>query len=98
MPLVLRVLSAQNRTTAFEGTMTFGTEGTTGRTSDNDWVLPDPQRFVSSRHAEISCEGGRYFIADRSTNGIGVNGREMQKGGRLELRPGDHLTIGGYQI
>ncbi len=71
MPLVLRVLSSQNHTTAFDGAKTFETDGTIGRTVDNDWVLPDPERFISSRHAAISYEGGRYFINDRSTNGIG---------------------------
>jgi type VI secretion system FHA domain protein len=80
------------------GVKVFETGGTIGRTSDNDWVLPDPERFVSSQHAVISCEGGRYFLGDRSTNGTLVNDREMQKGGRIELRAGDSVMIGSYEI
>jgi type VI secretion system FHA domain protein len=76
----------------------FDTGGTIGRTSDNDWMLPDPERFVSSQHAVITFEAGRYFLTDRSTNGTAVNGREVPKGGRVELRAGDRLTIGTYEI
>ncbi len=41
-----------------------------GRSSDNDWVLPDPERLVSSQHCVIQYEDGRYYLTDNSTNGV----------------------------
>ena len=98
MPLALRVLSHHGHAMGANGVRVFEAGGTIGRTADNDWMLPDPERFVSSQHALISQEAGRYFLTDRSTNGTAVNGREVPKGGRVELRTGDRLTIGTYEI
>ncbi len=35
--------------------------GSIGRIPGNDWVLPDAQNFVSSRHAVVSANGGRVL-------------------------------------
>jgi type VI secretion system FHA domain protein len=98
MPLALRVLSHHGHAMGANGVRVFEAGGSIGRTADNDWMLPDPERFVSSQHALISHEAGRYFLTDRSTNGTAVNGREVPRGGRVELRAGDRLTIGTYEI
>ena len=29
--------------------------GTIGRALDNDWILPDPDKYVSGRHATTTC-------------------------------------------
>ncbi|MFI0377552.1 MAG: FHA domain-containing protein, partial [Candidatus Thiodiazotropha sp.] len=35
-------------------TVTFDEQGgSIGRRDENDWVLPDPERFISGRHAQI---------------------------------------------
>ncbi len=74
--------------------------GTIGRREDNDWVLPDPQRFISGRHALISCIDGRYLVTDVSSNGIYLNHAESPLGsaGQARLQQGDTLTIGEYEI
>ena len=41
-----------------------------GRSPDNDWVLPDPARLVSSKHCLVQNKDGRYYITDNSTNGV----------------------------
>ncbi|EJS3852531.1 FHA domain-containing protein, partial [Pseudomonas aeruginosa] len=43
---------------------------TIGRGPDNDWVLPDPERLVSSRHCTILNRDGVYYLTDTSTNGV----------------------------
>jgi type VI secretion system protein len=74
--------------------------GTIGRREDNDWVLPDPQRFISGRHALISFVDGRYVVTDVSSNGVYINHAETPLGseGQAPLQQGDILTIGEYEI
>lgn len=74
--------------------------GTIGRASDNAWVLPDPDRFVSSRHATISYEHGDYVLTDTSTNGVYHNGSHepLGTGNQVKLADGDILTFGEYEI
>lgn len=76
------------------------TGGSIGRGRDNAWVLPDPNRYVSTRHAEIDCVDGRFRITDVSTNGVFVNGAAAALGrdGRAVLSDGDRLVLGDYEI
>jgi type VI secretion system protein len=68
-----------------------------GRAAHADWTLPDTRNHISSLHAEIDYDDGRYVLTDRSTNGVFVNG-----GSRLTsphvMRDGDLITIGQYEI
>jgi type VI secretion system protein len=74
--------------------------GTIGRREDNDWVLPDQERFISSRHALISFDEGQFFITDVSSNGVFLNQADTPLGSdiRAPLQQGDTLTIGEYEI
>lgn len=76
------------------------TGGSIGRGRDNAWVLPDPNRYVSTRHAEIDWADGRFRITDVSTNGVFVNGAATALGrdGRAILSDGDRLVLGDYEI
>ncbi|WP_460132804.1 type VI secretion system-associated FHA domain protein TagH [Pseudomonas sp. S1_E04] len=71
-----------------------------GRSSDNDWVLPDPERLVSSQHCVIQYKDGRYYLTDNSTNGVElVNaGIRMRRGNSEPLRDGELIRIGDYEI
>ncbi len=81
-----------------DATRVFHNGGTIGRAPGNDWVLPDPERFVSGEHAKIALEGGGYVLIDCSTNGTVLNGRELSRGARVQLGSGDVITIGSYEI
>ena len=74
--------------------------GSIGRAHDNDWVLPDPKRYISSHHARISFRNGGYFVEDTSTNGVFLNDDNEPLGrlGAQPLRAGDQLRIGPYVI
>ena len=71
-----------------------------GRSSDNDWVLPDPERLVSSQHCVIQYKEGRYYLTDNSTNGVElVNaGVRMRRGNSELLQNGELIRIGDYEI
>ena len=51
-----------------------GGEFSIGRGSENDWVLPDPERFLSKRHCMLAYRAGSWQVADLSTNGTFLNG------------------------
>ncbi len=69
-----------------------------GRDPAMDWTLPDPNRFVSSCHAEIRFENGCYWLYDVSTNGTFVNGASMRVKSPYQLQSGDKLQIGHYLV
>ena len=71
-----------------------------GRSSDNDWVLPDPERLVSSQHCVIQYKEGRYYLTDNSTNGVELvkAGIRMRRGNSEPLQDGELIRIGDYEI
>ncbi len=77
-----------------------GAGGNIGRSTDNDWVLPDPQRFVSAHHARVHFRDGLYILEDTSTNGVFINDEErpVAKRGAHVLQNGDILRLGEYQV
>jgi type VI secretion system protein len=101
--LRLRIVSDQRRSLADRGSASFSVEGgTIGRSADNDWVLPDPQRYVSAHHARVQFRAGHFYLQDVSTNGVYVNddmeplAKRGSSGYRIEN--GDILRIGDYHI
>lgn len=72
--------------------------GTIGRSLESDWVLPDSQRYLSSRHASIDHRAGSYYIIDTSTNGVYVNDSEQPvgRGNPQRLFSNDRIRIGDY--
>ena len=103
MSLRLRVVSDHRRQLAERHTVVFGLSGgSIGRSSDNDWVLPDPMRYVSAHHARVHFRDGHFYLEDLSTNGVFVNDRpepvaKLGSSG-YRLKNGDVLRIGDYQI
>ena len=74
--------------------------GTIGRSLENDWILPDPDRFISGRHATIDFQAGAYYLADTSTNGVYINDEEepLGKGNPRRLFNGDRLRMGDFEF
>ncbi len=71
-----------------------------GRAPGNDWVLADPERYLSKTHCIISADDGRYVLTDTSSNGIYINGaqRATQRDSQVVLHDGDQLRISSYVI
>ena len=79
MTLRLRVVSDQRRSLGDRSSIVFAVDGgTIGRSADNDWVLPDPLRYVSAHHARVQFKNGRFVLLDLSTNGVFVNDETEQ--------------------
>jgi len=101
--LRLRIVSDQRRSLADRASALFSVEGgTIGRSADNDWVLPDPLRYVSAHHARVHFREGHFYLQDVSTNGVYVNDdtEPLAKRGSngYRLVNGDVLRIGEYHI
>lgn len=70
-----------------------------GRSPGNDIVLPDAEKRVSSKHARIDRTASTLQITDvGSTNGTVVNGRKIEANSQAELKNGDKVMIGLYQL
>ena len=101
MALQLRVVGAQAARLGDRYTRVFGIHGgQIGRAPDNDWVLPDEERYVSGYHASVALHRGRWVLTDRSSNGTYVNGapKPLPTHTTYPLKDGDRLRIGDYEI
>jgi len=99
--LHLQVTLAGGGAPSFPMENTFNQSGgTIGRRADNDWVLPDAERFISGCHAVVSYQEGQFYITDTSVNGLFINHAEtsLGKDNQYPLQNGDILVIGGYTI
>jgi type VI secretion system protein len=101
MALRLQIISRHRQGLGDRAAMEFGQSGgTIGRSLESDWVLPDGQRYLSSRHASIDFRSGSYYIVDTSTNGVYVNDSEQPvgRGNPQRLFTGDRIRIGEYEM
>ena len=79
----------------------FGVHGgTIGRATDNDWSLPDPERYLSGKHARVDFRKGAYVLVDTSSNGVYVNGAVVPLGKYHDygLKDGDLIRLGEYEL
>src|SRR4051812_31503858 len=89
MPQIRVYLSEDNQTTHELGEETT----TVGRLEDNTIQIEDGS--VSSHHAEIAFEGGKYHLHDKgSTNGTFVNGASATE---AVLKDGDQVRFGSIE-
>jgi type VI secretion system protein len=101
MALRLRVVSEHAIGLGEQSTKVFGVHGgTIGRASDNAWILPDPERYLSGKHARVDFRSGTYVLVDTSSNGTYVNGAQVPLGKYhdYQLRDGDYVRLGEYEL
>jgi type VI secretion system protein len=100
MPLTLRIENRPDLPATGRERVFSACGGTIGRAGENDWVLPDSRRYVSSRHAIIDFQAGAYYLIDTSRNGVYVNGADtpVGHGHPQRLFDGDRLRIGELEI
>jgi type VI secretion system protein len=101
MALRLRVVSEHSTRLGPLATKVFGVHGgTIGRGTDNEWILPDPERYLSGKHARVDFRAGAYILVDTSSNGTYVNGAQVPLGKYHDypLRDGDYVRLGEYEL
>ncbi len=101
MSLTITLIKASDSINVAVSSMTFDIQGgTLGRGEENNWVLDDPELYLSSLHCEFSFENSRYYITDRSTNGTFFNGSvdPIGKGSKLAVNNNDRFIIGNYEF
>ena len=101
MALRLRVVSEHATHLGERSTKVFGVHGgTIGRATDNEWILPDPERYLSGKHARVDFRAGTYVLVDTSSNGTYVNGAQVPLGKYHDyvLKDGDYVRLGEYEL
>lgn len=101
MALQLEIVSEHREIVGDDAVREFNEQGgTIGRSLQNDWILPDPDRYISGRHATIDFKAGAYYLADTSSNGVFINGdcEPLGKGNPRRLFNGDVIRLGDFVI
>ena len=101
MPIEITITKSPKNVSNTKACQVFNEQGgTIGRGANNDWILEDPNRYISSKHAAISYEGGQYYLTDISTNGTFYNGsaNPIGNGNRVMLREGDRFSLSDYEF
>ena len=101
MPLLLEIVSDHKEILGGDYVREFREAGgTIGRSLENDWILPDPDHFLSGKHAAIDFQAGSFYLVDTSTNGVFVNDEEtpIGRGNPRRLFNGDRLRMGEFEF
>jgi predicted component of type VI protein secretion system len=101
MALVLKLTSDHKELLGDDCERAFGEEGgTIGRSLQADWILPDPNRYISGKHATVDYQSGAYYLADTSSNGVFVNDdcEPLGKGNPRRLFDGDKIRMGDFEF
>lgn len=101
MPLQLKIVSEHADIVGDDAVREYREEGgTIGRSLRNDWILPDPDRYISGRHATIDYQGGIYYLADTSSNGVYINDEvePIGNGNPRRLFDGDKIRMGDFKF
>ena len=101
MPLQLEIVSDHQEIVGDDNIRVFRDDGgTIGRSLENDWILPDPDRFISGKHATVDFQSGAFYLADVSTNGVYVNEEvdPLGKGNPRRLFHGDRIRMGDFEF
>jgi predicted component of type VI protein secretion system len=101
MPLTIKIVSEHRDLVGDDAVREFHeVGGTIGRSLQNDWILPDPDRYISGRHATIDYKGGMYYLADTSSNGVYMNGEHepVGKGNPRRLFDGEYMRMGDFEF
>lgn len=101
MSLKLKIVSKNADLLGNDYVREFHESGATiGRSLRNDWILPDPDRYISGKHATIDFRGGMYYLADISSNGVYVNDEmdPIGNGNPRRLFDGDRLHMGDFEF
>jgi type VI secretion system protein len=101
MTLRLSVVSEHGIRLGQNSTKVFSVHGgTIGRATDNAWILPDPERYLSGKHARIDFRAGSYVLVDTSSNGTYINGAQVPLGKYHDyiLKDGDYIRLGEYEL
>jgi type VI secretion system protein len=101
MALRLRVVSEHSTRLGALATKVFGVHGgTIGRATDNEWILPDPERYLSGKHVRVDFRAGAYILVDTSSNGTYINGAQVPLGKYHDytLKDGDYVRLGEYEL
>ncbi|MDJ0711059.1 MAG: type VI secretion system-associated FHA domain protein TagH [Woeseiaceae bacterium] len=101
MPLVIKIVSEHRDLVGEDYVREYHEDGgSIGRSLQNDWILPDPDRYISGRHATIDYKGGMYYLLDTSSNGVYMNGEvePIGKGNPRRLFDGDRMRMGDFEF
>lgn len=101
MRLVFEVCDAEPAETTPVRRKTFnGVGGVIGRGANCDWVIADPSRVLSSRHALVTYRDGEYFLTDISSNGTRLqdSGERLREGHAQPISDGLVFQLGPLSI
>jgi len=99
--LKLQIIKQPATVVGVDRMMVFSSSGgSVGRSTGASFVLPDPNRYISSQHILITCHQGRFSLTDTSSNGTYINDADtaLGMGNSVSLNNGDRISLGEYEL
>ena len=98
--LTIEVVAIQGTPPPVPISARFGTDGgSIGRDSACTLVLPDVEKRISRRHAQIVWRDGQFRLRNQgSAIAVMVNGTPLDYGADIELASGDRVDIGEFAL
>lgn len=71
-----------------------------GRSDDADWVLNDPDMYVSRQHCILTEQGGQVMVTDASSSGLFIDNAANPVGTSkaVAIEPGMRLRMGDFVL
>ncbi len=100
MELTLEIVSYHRLSPEQVKVINVGNVLSLGRSETCDWHMPDPDKVVSGKHAQISKRNDGFYIEDLSTNGLFINRavEALGSGAAHKIEHEDLLTFGDYEV
>jgi len=101
MKLIFKIINNPQNCASSDNCKVFNSNtAIIGRSTNVEWTLADPDRFISSKHAEISFRDNNFYIRDISSNGIidANTEKNIDKNISIPISQGNSYYIGEYLI
>lgn len=100
MILTLLAVSLNDKALSLPITARFDEHGgSIGRADHCTMALPDPERFISRKQAEVVFAGAGFLIRNvGAANPVVVGSHALANGESCALRDGDEVRLGGYLL
>lgn len=100
MTLILDIIKSGKNRPEHKSFRFEQTGGTIGRSDEADYLLTDPQNYISGLHLHVKFQDNAYYLVDSSTNGTFLKNpyQRLSKGSLYPICASDIFIVGDHEL